>query len=85
MECRKETVQDCGSLARIVHRAGQAVSELNTLIEHQLIKGDAVDSDGKPRPSRTAFFRYGAKIRTLKAELQDVKLSLLIAVGTLTL
>lgn len=86
VESRIKTSQDCGSLARIVQRAGQSISELNELIHHELIQnGAAQDPNNKPKASRTGFLRHRGKLRSLKVELQEIKLSLLIAVGTLTL
>ena len=86
IQCRNDTSQDCGSLSHIVKRAGQAVGELNYLIEHHLVSsGHSHGLDEKPQASRAAFLRHGRKIRDLKLEIQEVKLSLLVAVGTLVL
>lgn len=86
VESRIKKSQDCGSLGHIVQRAGQSISELNELIQHELIQNGAAQApDSKPKASRTGFLRHRGKLRSLKVELQDIKLSLLIAVGTLTL
>ena len=83
---RVETEQECGNLALIVERANQKIAELDHLIQHSLIKnGSAHDLEVKPKASRTAFLRHQAKVRSLKIELRDIKLSLLVALGTLTL
>ena len=86
VESRVETLQDCGSLARIVQRASGSIAELSHLINHELVqKGAAQNHDNKPKASHKGFLRHHGKLRSLRAELQEIKLSLLIAVGTLTL
>ncbi len=86
VESRIETSQDCGSLARILQRASLSIAELNQLINHELVrKGAAQNPDGKPKASHTGFLRRHGKLRSLKDELREIKLGLLIAVGTLTL
>lgn len=86
VQSRTEASQDCGRLAHIVQRAGQSVAELNELIHRELMrKGAAQTLESKPKASHTAFLKRHGKLRSLKIELQEVKLTLLIAVGTLTL
>ncbi len=83
---RIENSQDCGSLGHIVERAGQTIAELNHLIYHRLAKnGTAHTPDSKPKASRAAFLWYNVKIRSLKVDLQEIKLSFLVAIRTLTL
>ena len=83
---RTESSQECENLAHVVKRAEEKIEELNDLIEHSLIKNGKDGSiDEKPRASRTAFLRYQRKINSLKSELREVKLSLVVSVGTLTL
>lgn len=86
VESRNETSQDCGGLARIVQRASQSIAELNHLIHHELVrKGTAQNPDSVLKASHMGFLRRQGKLRSLKEELREIKLSLLIAVGTLTL
>ena len=86
VDSRIETSQDCGSLARIVQRASQSIAELNQLIYHELVrKGAAQNPDNKLKASHTGFLRRHGKLKSLKDDLREIKLSLLIAVGTLTL
>lgn len=83
---RIETSQDCGSLTHIVERASGKIAELNHLICHDLVKnGEAHSLDCKPKASRTGFLRHNRKISSLKVELREIKLNLLVAVGTLIL
>ena len=83
---RVETSQDCGNLAQILERASQKITELNHLICYDLVKNGADHPpSSKPKASHTAFLRHHGKIRSLKVDLREVKLSLLIAVGALTL
>lgn len=86
VESRIETSQDCGSLAHIVQRADESIGELDHLIHHELARnGAAQNPDNKPRSSRKGFLRHHRKLESLKVELREIKLNLLIAVGTLTL
>ena len=83
---RTDTSQDCGCVVHVVERAGQTIAELNELIYRHLVRNGAAHSLGsKPKASRPAFLWHNAKIRSLKAELREIKLNLLVAVGTLTL
>ena len=83
---RIENSQDCGSLGHIVERADQTIAKLNHLIHHRLARnGTAHTPDSKPKASRAAFLWYNGKIRSLKVDLQEIKLSLLVAIGSLTL
>ena len=83
---RIEASQDCGSLAHIVERAGHTIAELNHFIHCHLVGNVAAHSLGsKPKVSRAAFLWHNGKIRSLKVDLQEIKLNLLVAVGTLTL
>lgn len=50
-----------------------------------LKKGKAESIKDKPKASRAALLRHQKKIQSLKSELREVKLSLLVSVGTLTL
>lgn len=57
IEYRNDTSQDCGRLPHMVEQAGQAVDELNYLIEHHLVSsGVSPGLDEKPKASRAAFF-----------------------------
>ena len=86
VESRIETSQDCGNLAQIVQRADKSVAELNRLIHQELArKGASQHPDNRPKASHKGFLRHHGKLRSLRAELRDIKLSLLVAVGTLTL
>ena len=82
--------QECGNLAYIVQRATQKMSELNRLIYGNLVKTpstgcNSLGDDDTVRASRRAFLRHSGKIKSLKDDLQEVKMSLLVAMGTLTL
>ena len=78
--------QECGSLAHIVQRASRSIAELNRLIHHELARnGAAPRPDSKPKVSHASFLRHYGKLKSLKGELREIKLSLLVAVGTLTL
>ena len=85
VQSRDVASQDCASLGKIVERAGQKVRELNRLIYHNLVKKGKFTEDDKPKASHVAFLRHHGKIKSLKEEIREVKLSLLIAIGTLTL
>lgn len=66
------------------------MSELNRLVYGNLVKTPSMgcNSPGDEdtiKASRTAFLRHSGKIRALKDDLQELKISLLIAMGTLTL
>ncbi|KAL6716981.1 hypothetical protein ACLMJK_004895 [Lecanora helva] len=81
---RSVVSQDCTSLGKIVERANQKVRELNRLIYRDLVKKGCHFEDDKPKASHVAFFRHHGKIKALKEEIREVKLSLLIAIGALT-
>ena len=86
VESRTETAQECASLAHIFQRASRSIAELNRLIHHELAQnGVARKPDSKPKVSHTSFLRHHGKLKSLKGELLEIKLSLLVAVGTLTL
>lgn len=86
VESRIETSQDCGRLAHIVERATQSIAELNQVIHHELVrKGVAQNSDNKLKASHAGFLRRHGKLKSLTVELRDIKFSLLVAVGMLTL
>lgn len=82
---RSVAAQDCASLGKIVEHANQKVRELNRLIYRDLVKKRSCLEDDKPKASPIAFLRHHGKIKGLKEELREIKLSLLIALGTLTL
>ncbi|KAL8826404.1 MAG: hypothetical protein Q9170_007415 [Blastenia crenularia] len=80
---------ECGNLAYIVQRASQKMSELNRLIYGNLVKTpstgcNSLGDDDTIKASRRAFLRHSGKIRSLKDEIQELKMSLLVAMGTLT-
>ncbi|KAL9593600.1 MAG: hypothetical protein Q9219_007474 [cf. Caloplaca sp. 3 TL-2023] len=86
---RAQASQECGNLGYIVHRASQKLSELNRLIYGNLVKTpsagcNSLGDDDTIKASRRAFLRHSGKIKLLKDEIQEVKLSLLVAIGTLT-
>lgn len=86
IESRTEKAQECGNLAHIVQRASRSIAELNRLIHHELARGGVAPRPGsEPKVSRTSFLRHHGKLKSLKGELVEIKLSLLVAVGTLTL
>ncbi len=86
VESRTETAQECGSLAHIVQRASRSIAELNRLIHHEIAQNKVAQKPGsKPKVSHASFLRHHGKLNSLKGELLEIKLSLLIAVGTLTL
>ncbi|KAI4125496.1 MAG: hypothetical protein LQ338_004198 [Usnochroma carphineum] len=90
VQSRAETSQKCGNLAFIVQRASEKMSDLNRLIYGNLVKTSStgcssLGDDDTIKASRTAFLRYSGKIRSLKDDIQEIKLSLLVAMGTLTL
>ncbi|KAL8697163.1 MAG: hypothetical protein Q9201_007272 [Fulgogasparrea decipioides] len=80
---RVKTSQECGNISFIVQRATQKLSELNRLIYGNLLK--TVEDDDTIKASRRAFLRHNGKIRSLKEDIHEIKISLLIAMGTLTL
>ncbi|KAL9017831.1 MAG: hypothetical protein Q9185_004846 [Variospora sp. 1 TL-2023] len=87
---RAKTSQECGNVAYIVQRASQKMSELNRLIYGNLVKTPSsgchsLGDDDTIKASRTKFLRHSGKIRSLKDDIQELKMSLLIAMGTLTL
>ncbi|KAL9011866.1 MAG: hypothetical protein Q9173_003326 [Seirophora scorigena] len=84
VEGRAETSQECGNVAYIVQRASLKMSELNRLIYGNLVKTPQLGMQ-QPGASRTKFLRHGGKIRSLKDDIQELKMSLLVAMGTLTL
>ena len=86
IESRTEKAQECGNLAHIVQRASRSIAELNRLIHHELARDGVAPRPGsEPKLSRAGFLRYHGKLKSLKGELVEIKLSLLVAVGTLTL
>ncbi|KAI4174725.1 MAG: hypothetical protein LQ343_002096 [Gyalolechia ehrenbergii] len=90
VQVRAKTTQECGNLAHIVHRASVKMSELNRLIYGNLVKTggtgcNSLADEDTVKASRRAFLRHSGKIRALKDDLQELKLSLLVAMGTLTL
>lgn len=86
---RAKTSQECGNLGFVVQRATLKLSELNRLIYGNLLKTnngcDALDDDDLIKASRRAFLRYSGKIKSLQAEIRDIKMSLMIAMGAMTL
>ena len=86
IESRTEKAQECGNLARIVQRANRSIAELNRLIHHELARDGVAPRPGsEPKVSRTRFLRHHGKLKSLKDELVEIKDSLRVAVGTLTL
>ncbi|KAL8896422.1 MAG: hypothetical protein Q9192_003102 [Flavoplaca navasiana] len=85
---RAKTSQECGNLGFVVQRATLKLSELNRLIYGNLLKTnngcDALDDDDVIKASRRAFLRYSGKIKSLQAEIRDIKMSLMIAMGAMT-
>ncbi|KAL8978270.1 MAG: hypothetical protein Q9205_006109 [Flavoplaca limonia] len=86
---RAKTSQECGNLGFVVQRATLKLSELNRLIYGNLLKTnngcDALDDDDDViKASRRAFLRYSGKIKSLQAEIRDIKMSLMIAMGAMT-
>ncbi|KAI4267479.1 MAG: hypothetical protein LQ337_008331, partial [Flavoplaca oasis] len=85
---RAKTSQECGNLGFVVQRATLKLSELNRLIYGNLLKTnngcDALDDDDLIKASRRAFLRYSGKIKSLQAEIRDIKMSLMIAMGAMT-
>lgn len=87
---RVKTSQECGNLAYVVHRASVKMSELNRLIYGNLVKTggtgcNSLAEEDTVKASRRAFLRHSGKIKALKDDLQELKMSLLVAMGTLTL
>ena len=86
---RAKTSQESGNLGFVVQRATLKLSELNRLICGNLFKTnkgcDALDNDAVIKASRRAFLRYSGKIKSLQAEIRDIKMSLMIAMGAMTL
>ncbi|KAI4252837.1 MAG: hypothetical protein L6R42_007813, partial [Xanthoria sp. 1 TBL-2021] len=86
---RTKTSQECGNLGFIVQRATLKLSELNRLIYGNLLKTnngcDPFDDDDTIKASRRAFLRYGGNIKSLVGELRDIKMSMMIAMGAMTL
>ena len=74
-----------------MQRATLKLSELNRLIYGNLLKTnngcDALDDDDDDviKASRRAFLRYSGKIKSLQAEIRDIKMSLMIAMGAMIL
>ncbi|KAI4090669.1 MAG: hypothetical protein LQ344_004572 [Seirophora lacunosa] len=65
------------------------MSELNRLIYGNLVKApssgcNSLGDEDTIKASRTKFLRHGGKIRSLKDDIQELKMSLLVAMGTLT-
>ena len=86
IESRTERAQERGNLAHIVQRASRSIAELNRLIHHELARDGVAPRPGsEPKVSRTRFLRHHGKLKSLKGELVEIKLDLLVAVGTLTL
>lgn len=86
VQSRIETSQDCGNLAQIVQRASKSITELNHLIRHDLAREGKVERlQNKQKASHKGFLRHHRKVKSLKFEIQAIKLSLLIAMGSLTL
>ena len=86
VESRTEKAQECGNLAHIVQRASRSIAELNRLVQHELARNGVAPRPGsEPKVSRASFLRHHGKLKSLKGELVATKLSLLVAVGTLTL
>ncbi|KAL8956008.1 MAG: hypothetical protein Q9183_006451, partial [Haloplaca sp. 2 TL-2023] len=81
---RAKSSQECGNLSFIVQRASSKLSELNRLIFGNLLKTDGLGDDDTIRASRTAFLRHSGKLKSLKEDIQEIKMSMLIAIGTLT-
>ncbi|KAI4184709.1 MAG: hypothetical protein L6R41_004570, partial [Letrouitia leprolyta] len=86
---RVKTSQECGNLAYVVHRASVKMSELNRLIYGNLVKTggtgcNSLAEEDTVKASRRAFLRHSGKIKALKDDLQELKMSLLVAMGTLT-
>ncbi|KAL8687366.1 MAG: hypothetical protein Q9218_006442 [Villophora microphyllina] len=84
---RTKTSQQCGNLSFIVQRASQKLSELNRLIYGNLLKTggcNSLDDDDTIKASRLAFLRRSGKIKSLKDDIQGIKMSLLISMSTLT-
>ncbi|KAL8939547.1 MAG: hypothetical protein Q9216_003307 [Gyalolechia sp. 2 TL-2023] len=86
---RAKTSQDCGNLAYIVQRASLKMSELNRLIYGNLVKTggtgcNSIADEDTVKASRRSFLRHSGKIKELKDGLKELKLSLLVAMGTLT-
>ena len=86
IESRTGKAQECGNLAHIVQRASRSIAELNRLIHHELARdGVAPRLGSEPKVSRASFLRHHGKLKSLKGGLVEIKLSLLVVVGTLTL
>ena len=85
MQNRGVAAEDCVSLGKVVEHANQKVRELNRLIYRDLVKKKGYIEDDKPKASKVAFLRHHGKIKSLKEELREIKLSLLISLGTVTL
>ncbi|KAL8777677.1 MAG: hypothetical protein Q9213_007751 [Squamulea squamosa] len=86
---RATTSQKCGNLGFIVQRATLKLSELNRLIYGNLLKtntgNNSFNDDDTIKASRRAFLRHSGKIKSLKEEIQDIKMSMMIAMGAMTL
>ncbi|KAL8766550.1 MAG: hypothetical protein Q9209_006693 [Squamulea sp. 1 TL-2023] len=85
---RAKTSQECGNLGFIVQRATLKLSELNRLIYGNLLKtntgNNSINDDDIIKASRRAFLRHSGKIKSLKEEIQDIKMSMMIAMGAMT-
>ncbi|KAI4266017.1 MAG: hypothetical protein L6R38_009007, partial [Xanthoria sp. 2 TBL-2021] len=85
---RAKTSQECGNLGFIVQRATLKLSELNRLIYGNLLKTnngcDPFDDDDTIKASRRAFLRHGGNIKSLKGELRDIEMSMMIAMCAMT-
>ncbi|KAL8868130.1 MAG: hypothetical protein Q9174_005196 [Haloplaca sp. 1 TL-2023] len=81
---RAESSQECGNLSFIVQRASSKLSELNRLIFGNLLKTDGLGDDDTIKASQTAFLRHSGKLKALKEDIQEIKMSMMIAMGTLT-
>ncbi|KAL8912723.1 MAG: hypothetical protein Q9172_007453 [Xanthocarpia lactea] len=88
VEERARTAQECGNLGLIVQRATLKLSELNQLIYGNLLKTKAACNNPKDddtiKASRRAFLRHSGKIKSLKEDIRDIKMSMMIAMGATT-
>ncbi len=86
---RARTAQECGSLGLIIKRATLKLSELNQLIDGTLLKTKTACNNPKDddniKASRRAFLRHSGKIKSLKEDIRDIKMSMMIAMGATTL
>ena len=83
---RRDYRQECANLAYIVERADQKIGKINQLIYHNLVKNGKIEGIGeKLKASRVGFYRHQKKLKSLRSELREIKMSLSMSVGTLTL